>query len=165
MSYWWNDLVAAIRALFSQALPVKGYDKVAVLNTMGRPQVASNELLVYIIPSRAQAVVPSGFPHAQPGVNGTTAWDQTRLTGSEVYVSGQASVQDVARLVVHEAFHNKLHLPDAVLHNKKGTGIAQDPMVPTLLPGDIALLKQAMVALVPQWLGGWDVASDPLRKL
>lgn len=80
-------------------------------------------------------------------------------------LTGQTSVQDAAWLVVHETFHNKLHLPDAVLHNKKSTGAARDPIVPTLLPGDIALLKQSMVALVPQWLGGWNAASDPLRRL
>lgn len=67
--------------------------------------------------------------------------------------------------VARQGLHNKLHLPDAVLHNKANTGIARAPIVPSLLPGDIALLKQAMVALVPQWLGGWDAASDPLRKL
>lgn len=81
------------------------------------------------------------------------------------YPSRLTTKQDVARLVVDEAYHNERRLPGAALHNEKGTGIARDPIVPTRLSGDIALLKQAMVALVPQWLGGWDAASDPLCGL
>jgi hypothetical protein len=163
MSYWWESLIKAVHVLFDPAVKTLQFDGVAVLNTMGRPFVASSELLIYVLPTRAHSVV-SGHFKLTPGASGATGWEsRSGVTGSEVYVNGSSNTSHIANLIFHEALHNKLHLSDKQLH---GTGgLAADPIHPPQTQGNIALMRTGMSRLVPQWLGGWDAASDPLREL
>ena len=168
--YRWRDLCFAVQALFNPVIAnVSGYNKVMVYSRMDRPQMSPVELLCYVLPSPLEALVGPNFGNTfgGPSVGGLTGWNSNGAeTGSEVYISENwGGPQRLAGVIYHEFLHNKLRWTDAQLHNHHALGLAPSPINPPQTAQDISLMAGALKTNRPQWLGGWDLVSDPLHGL
>ena len=134
--------------------------------------IAPHELLIYFVPSRMHSLVTS-----MKGAHLLPIKDSDGMTvvpkhgngerGSEVYV-GSMSMAGVAAVAFHEAMHNKLprgfplHNPD-----KGGGGLANATVGPAtnLTKANIALMAKHLGDKNRQWMGGFKMATDPLRGM
>lgn len=119
------------------------------------PTVGPTELLIYLLPPGATVVsngkVESGSPPS--GHDGLTNPNLTGGTGSEVYFHFNDS-QLLARLMFHEAMHNKLRLGNQGLHSRGG--LAGSPLLANtpLTNPNIGDMAAALDTLRPQWTPG-----------
>lgn len=164
MKYQWQRLCEEVHALFHQVIKHKDctFDKVRVNSTMDVPTIASHDLLIYIFKNSNCSPVASHFS-ASKGPNGCTAWSGNE-TGSEVYIRGLEGPSHVAKLIFHEAMHNKLHKGDS-LHAQGG--LASEIIYPdtALTEKNIESMAKALSKSQGQWTGAWDLIYDPMSPL
>lgn len=164
MRYQWQSLCQEVHALF---LPVIRhadcrFDRLRVNSTMDVPTIAGHDLLIYVFASSACSPVAEHF-QAQRGYSGTTAW-RGDSTGSEVYVRGLEGPRHVAKIIFHEAMHNKLHRGDN-LHSQGGLAAETIYADTPLTDANIATMAPALATSRPQWTGAWDMINDPLSPV
>jgi hypothetical protein len=164
MKFQWQKLCEEVRDLFLPIIKHKDctFDKIRVNSTMEVPSIASHDLLIYVFQNSNCSPVSSHFS-APKGKNGCTAWGASG-TGSEVYVRGLEGASHVAKLIFHEAMHNKLHKGES-LHAQGG--LASEIIYPDTALNDknIESMAKALSKSQSQWTGGWDMINDPLSPL
>lgn len=133
----------------------KKFDKVIVKMTTTKPQMAPEDILVYVVPSQAKGVIGERFGAFEKSENqiGMTLWEGS-LFASEIYVRHYS--QEPARLasfVWHEALHAKLKANNG-MHNKGG--FAADPVGDKLTDGNVKDMAGALDNHRKWWLDPFD---------
>jgi len=96
---------------------------------------------------------------------GLTVWverNKEHGVGSEVYTA-HTSPPYLAKLVFHEALHNKLRKDNRLHDRQSGLAAASVGESTTATKKNYALMASAIEKNVPQWLGGFP-ASSGVRK-
>jgi len=180
-----DAVLEEVARLFAPAVTKNGkYSGLRVRSTMSPPSLASDELLVYLVPNYDFSVLKSLF-----GVDVKEAAGRTIVerAASDVYIagktmgggSGEALRMDwltndppaihvefkrdpkvIAQVIFHEALHNKGRMDGRKLHNQKGPKEALFRSLLTedsrLTPEDTALMAKHIDDKRPQWTGGWN---------
>jgi hypothetical protein len=139
----------------------------------GLPEIAPNELLIYLMPFGTTIAKTGSVQVGQPppGHDGFTNGNLGGGTASEVYLHFSDAVL-LANLMFHEAMHNKLGL-DNDMH--KGDGLAASPVSAGTLLSEANVRDMAAKLDVnrPQWRAGIGLLvaeslrpnSDPAKGL
>lgn len=163
MVYRWQDLCEELHKLFEPVIQASStFTSHRVRSTMQAPAVKPQELLIYVVPSRSDALVQPFFEvKYDASADGCTAWHSKHGTGSEIY-RGNWSPKELARLAYHEAMHNKLH-KDKSLHGLGGLAAEVITASTKQKASNNKTMGQALNRSQKQWLGGFQYAHDPLR--
>jgi hypothetical protein len=160
LEYEWKELEKAVVELFTPAIAKsRQYESVEAHETKIAPTLGPAELLVYVVANQFRSVLRSKLdiaPHVDAG--GFTAWfDNERKdsgVGSEVYVA-HTSPPYLAKLIFHEALHNKLRKDDRLHRHQGGLAAAGVGEATPATKDNYSLMAGAIEKHVRQWLGGF----------
>lgn len=152
----------------SQSLGERFSDGAETFWSTSCPEPAGHELLIYVVRSSMDSIVkdlPGLRGRASPNLDdgGFTAW-VGELTGSEVYTESSNDPTMLAKLVFHEAMHNKLHA-GGDLHAHDGLAVSPLQTSSELSSGNIRQMARSLGRNRRQWAGGCAVYNDPMRGI
>ena len=157
LEYDWAGLQTEVVKLFRPAIKgSKRYKELTAQRTLVEPNLAAGELLVYVVQSELRSVLRSITDPSNVDGGGLTKGFKSGEMGAEVYAV-HTSPPLLAKLVFHEALHNKLKLSNEALHGKQKSGLAAAGVGEGSEPNtrDYTLMRKALESSVPQWLGGF----------
>lgn len=91
------------------------------------------------------------------GPGATLRVDRLSTTPPTIRVDKKRSVGTVARIIFHEALHNRTGLGNRALHNHPGVRLGEEFVPTTGMPSseDIRLMANHLTNPTGQWTGGW----------
>jgi hypothetical protein len=154
-----------------------------------KPHISMQDLLVYVVPEPNFGFVGVDFGTGGREHAAGLTLPYSGQVCSEAYVSdGQINGEGVklrvdrmstepplinvntkrdpallARVIFHEALHNRTGYDDHKLHNAKGVKLGRAEITSSALapsPKDIELMADNLLRKTPQWTGGWEAINN-----
>ncbi|NJN47598.1 MAG: hypothetical protein HC808_15230 [Candidatus Competibacteraceae bacterium] len=175
---------------FDESHKNRKFNTVNCNSRFDKPAIGPNDLVVYVVPAPNFGFVGVDFGEGGREHAAGLTLPYGGQVCSEVYVSdGQINGEGVklrvdrmsaeppvinvntkrsaallARLVFHEALHNKTGYGDHKLHNSKGVVIGKEEITSATLdpsPKDIELMADHLLnKKTSQWKGGWEAVNN-----